>query len=201
MFPGAEERMSSPASLFDHEYQYLLAAEVELESYLLSSELYYPTGIRASISGENYPPLTLGNIELSQQKARALASDQGQELLLERISNRVEQLRVKWRVAWEAKATREFRARLNLWSDFLDEYRDHPAGNYDRYAYEVNRRVILELLSDQAVEISEDEFKALDRLDQYLRMVLARGGFTWDEGLESGFPVDRFWYLYGDLRP
>lgn len=193
--------MNATAPSFDHEYQYLVAAEAELENYLLSSELYYPIGVRVSISGGNYPPLTLGNIELSRRKALALVSDQGQGLLLERLSNRIEQLWGKWRAAWGAKASREFRARFSLWVNFLDEYRDHPAGNHDRYAYEVNRRVILELLSDQAVDIADDEFKALAKLDQYLHMVLVRGAFTWDEGLESGFPVDRFWYLYGDLRP
>lgn len=192
--------MSLSMTSFDHEYQYLLAAEAELESYLLSSEVYFPIGIRVLISGENYPPLTLGNIALSLRKMRALAADQGQGLLLDRINNRIERIRGKWRAAWEAKASREFRARFNLWGNFLEEYRDNPAGNYDRYAYEVNRRVILELLSDQAAEISDSEFDALDKLDRYLKLVFETGKFIWEDKLEVVFPVERFWYLYGTLR-
>jgi len=184
---------------FNHEIQYIEAALSQLEDYLLSSEIYYPIGIRSTLEGKSHPRLTLGNLLLSTKKAAGYASSLTERLEQERQDDRVMEIRTKWRVAWGVKASAEFRSRLNLWRDFLEEYREHPEMNHDRYPYEVNRRVILNLLAPDADEVEPAEFNLLLILDNYLKAVLDRGEFIWDQDLESEFPSEPFWYLYGNL--
>ena len=119
---------------------------------------------------------------------------------LERLDQTLDDMRSHWRVAWEAKAAREFHARLNLWRDFLQEYRDHPENNADRYAYEVQRRAMLDLLAPDATGAPQAERDLLRSLDQLLRAVLVPGEFAWEPDMQGGFPQDEYWYLYGRLK-
>jgi hypothetical protein len=111
----------------------------------------------------------------------------------------LDEMRSRWRVAWEAKATRGFHARLNLWRDFLQEYRESPENNTDRYPYEVQRRVMLELLLPDA-KPPQAEIDMLRGLDGLLKAVLVPGNFVWEPELQRGFPPDPYWYLYGHLK-
>ena len=92
------------------------------------------------------------------------------------------------------------KARLKLWSNFLEDYRQNADANQDRYAYEVSRRVQLQLLQPDADERYEAEDQLLVSLDQFLKAVLITDGFIWDQELADGFPKDPYWYLYGYLK-
>jgi hypothetical protein len=116
------------------------------------------------------------------------------------MEEQLDATRSRWRVAWEGKAAREFHARLNLWRDFLEEYRENPGNNADRYSYEVQRRVMLQLLSPDAVEAPPAEVQMFHGLDQLLRAVFIPGDFIWEPDLATGFPQETFWYLFGRLR-
>jgi hypothetical protein len=89
---------------------------------------------------------------------------------------------------------------LNLWRDFLAEYRESPGDNIDRYAYEVTRRVQLHLLKLDAEGIPSDEITLLDSLDRLLNAVFQPGEFVWEPDMISGFPSQVFWYLYGNVK-
>jgi hypothetical protein len=184
---------------FEYDLNYLQAGEEVFEEYLLSSDLYWPVGIKAHSGSPPYPRLTLGGMLLAQVRAHALAHTSEEQAELVKIDERLDALRDKWRVAWEKKATHEIRARLKLWSDFLSEYREHPDNNVDRYGYEVNRRVLLHLLKPDA-RISEVERDLIDTLDDFLKAALVPGDFVWDDDLAVGFPPDPYWYLYSQLR-
>lgn len=112
----------------------------------------------------------------------------------------MDDVRDRWRVAWERKAGRGFQARLRLWNSFLEDYRENPNANADRYRYEVERRVMLHLLMDEAEAIPEAEMDLLKDLDKVVRSALAPGDFIWGPELENGFPQEPYWYLYGQFK-
>jgi hypothetical protein len=183
----------------DYDLQFLKAGIDQLESYLLSNDIYRPIGIKATAGEKPYPQLTLGWLLLSRLKALATSSsDQKREL--DRLIEHLETIRTRWRAAWSAKAKSEFHARLNLWRDFLEDYRKHPRENTDRYAYEINRRVLLQLLQIEADNLPQTDLDMLDGLDRLLRSAFQPGDFIWEAVLMSGFPEQIYWYLYGKLK-
>jgi hypothetical protein len=155
------------------ELQYLSAGVPELENYLLSEELYCPIGLHLE-------QLTLGGVLLSLARAGKGAS---------KFEAQVKTTHSKLRVAWEAKALREVRARSELWMNYLAEYRDDPKAVAHLYSQNVRCRAMMTLLGH-----SEDES------DGFVRSVFKEGKFVWEEDLVQHFPRESFWYLYGTLK-
>jgi hypothetical protein len=186
-----------------YDLHYLQAGLDQLESYLLSNDIYRPIGLQAAHGQPPYPQLTLGWLLLARLRAQATTqaspSTSTERLDLDRLNQQLYSLRGRWRSAWGLKAGAEFRARLSLWRDFLEEYRAEPASNLDRYPYEVSRRVLLELLSQEASSLPEASLQALAGLDAWLRAVLLPAGFVWEPVLALSFPQSTYWYLYGAL--
>ena len=168
-----------------------------LKDYILSKEIYWPIGAKPPVSEPAYPQMTLGGLMLVQARldARSLSTKESAEF--SRLDQAFDVTRSRWQVAWEAKAGREFHARLVLWRDFLEDYRSDPGNHSDRYSYEVNRRVMLHLLDAEAVEVPSEEIQLLEALDQFLLKRFISGDFIWEADLESGFPQETYWYLYG----
>jgi hypothetical protein len=184
----------------NYELRFLKAGIEVLESYLLSKDVYRSIGVRAKDGEPPYPQLTLGWLLLSDIRAQVANLSSAQRSELERLHIQLETTRARWQSAWRSKAQAEFRARLRLWRDFLEEYLLNPQGNFDRYPYEVSRRVMLELLRIESRQISEAEADVLTGLDATLQAVLVSGEFIWDEALVSSFPRSTYWYLYGSLQ-
>ena len=168
---------------------YLEAGIPELGDYLLSKELYWPI----TAPGYDLPRLTIGGILLAQTCLEA----RGERI--EALAVQLDAVRSKWQVAWEAKAGREVQARLRLWGNYLADYRQNPEGYVDAYPHEVRYRVMLELLLDELSTSSYGQ-EELSRLDIMLRANLAPSNFIWDIDLQSGFPHEVYWFLYGKLR-
>jgi hypothetical protein len=184
----------------EYELIYLQAAMRLLESYLLAQDLYWPIGVKAPVGNPPYPQLTLGNLLYHLKRLRAYTLNMNQQAELTQIERQLYTIQTHWRVAWEQKAEREFGARLRLWRDFLEEYRDNPANHVDRYPYEVIRRVLLDLLAPQAAKISPAEAELLAGLDKLLFARFIPGDFIWDPQLSQSFPQQPYWYLYGNLK-
>lgn len=186
-------------STAEYELGYLNAALIVLEDYLLSADVYWTLVATPPAGSPEYPTLTLGTLLLMLQKlkARQLTPDQKAELM--RLESEINRVQSDWKSTWEKKAARGFAARLSLWRNFIEEYRQNPENNADRYAYEVNRRVMLDLLRSTA-NLTEAEVELLDGLDRFLRTAFIAGAFIWEPELAAGFHADRFWYLYGHLR-
>ena len=106
---------------------------------------------------------------------------------------------MRWRVAWEQKAGREVHARLDLWRNYLMDYRQSPEVHADEYLHEVRWRVILNLLFDE-LPAPPSEAEALAGLDQLLQASFLPGDFIWEEDLMPGFPQQAYWFLYGRLK-
>lgn len=185
----------------EYDLGYLAEAVPALEDYLYSKEIYWAISGSPPRGQPAFPDLTLGNVLLSRARLGGwetgahLSPEQASQL--SRLDVQLDALRSKRRVTWGNKAEREFSARLRLWRDFLEDYRQNPDANVDRYAYEVGRRVMLQLLQEEAQEIPAAEQELLASLDGLLRAVLVPDVFVWDPDLAAAFPRQRFPYLYG----
>ncbi len=184
-------------STADYELRYLEAGLETLEKFLLSKDIYRPIGIKEKQGEPPYPPLSLGWLLLYLYRAQSSNLSGAQFVDLETIRIKIGKFRNNWHSAWRQKAQSEFHSRLSLWRDYLEEYRENPGGNKDRYSYEVTRRVMLQLLNSEADQLPEAEIQALDELDKILLQILKPGEFIWNPHWKESFPKADFWYLYG----
>ena len=168
---------------------FLEAGVPELEDYLLSDKLFWPISAR----GYSLPRLTIGGLLLSKTRLEA----RGEQL--EALMAQLDTVRSKWQVAWETKAGWEFQSRYGLWGNYLADYRQNPEGQADAYPHEVRNRAFLQLLLPDLPE-ELPERKALSSLDSLVRSSLSPGDFIWEADVQSGFPRDEYWFLYGTLR-
>ena len=182
----------------EYNLRYLQAGVDLLEDYLLSEDVYRPIGVSAPRGKPPYPQLTLGWLLLFARRIATADLTPVQQAEANRLNGQVDLLHTRWRAAWEKKASREFSVRLVQWGNFLQDYRVAPEANYDRYAYEANRRVILQLLRTEA-NISELDQEMLEGFDSILEAYLLPGDFIWDPRLMAGFSQPVFWYLYGSV--
>ncbi|HPP64349.1 MAG TPA: hypothetical protein PKV01_14045 [Anaerolineales bacterium] len=160
----------------------------ELETYLLSKELYW-SGARTT----DFTQLTLGAMLLVRERLKGW-----RVAGLTELSMQMDAVRLKWRSAWEEKARREVRARGEMWKDFLAEARERPSAEISRrYPYEVRLRAILTLLLDNVRAAPE---AWLTPLDAWLNLKLSGDAFVWDPSLAWNFPREKFWFLYGSLK-
>jgi hypothetical protein len=157
--------------------KYLQTALPEIKNYLLSDILYYP------LTG-NLPRLTLGGILLAQRRLGIFPDPQ------------FATVKETWRAAWTSKASRELDARLTLWRNYLDDYRQDPATQAQNYPHEVRWRVMIALLIPEA----ESAPKEIESLDRFLHANFRSGAFLWNKTQQEQFPQDEFWFLYGNLR-
>jgi hypothetical protein len=184
---------------FIYDLRYLQAGAEILEDFLLSQDIYWPVGIQAPPGETPYPQISLGGLALAEARAQAHIQNPDESKQLRRALDQIEISRGRWRGAWGSKAAHEMNARLNQWRTFLEDYRENPQANYDRYRYEVFRRVIIALLATQTDRMRDAEQEMLDGLDVVVKALLVSGEFIWGEDLQRAFPRDPFWYLYGLL--
>jgi len=183
----------------EYDLRYLRNGIDLLESYLLSPDIYRPIGVNAPKGDTPYPQLTLGWLLLARQRANVTAITSPEKNEFARLDHELQSIRSRWRSAWKNKAAAEFSARLKLWIDFLQEYRNSPGSNYDRYSYEVTRRVMLQMLGIEVDTIPPSEQELLEGLDNLLRAMIIPNEFIWDANLKPCFQRKYFWYLYGNL--
>ncbi len=184
---------------FEYDLGYIQACLEEMESYLLSDEVFWPISVTPPMGAPDFPRLTLGSLLLAGHRLKAYPQAQAQAAQVQRVIAEIERIRSKWRVMWEKKAMRSYTIRLRMWSEFIDEYRNSPQDNGDRYAYEVRLRVMLEVLKLEGGEQLQAEVEMLGGLDQYIKSVMKMGDFVWEAEVQSGFPLGIYWYLYGQL--
>jgi hypothetical protein len=183
----------------EYDLRYLQEGVAELENYLLSRDVFWPADIRPPAGEPGYPQLTLGGMLLVRQRLNTYDKTPKQIAQVEKIFSDMDLIRVRWKVAWENKASHSFSVRVKMWRDYIEEYRLLPQDNADRYAYEVRLRAMLTLLKPEVSARSSAEIDLLSILDNYLDNALITGNFIWEPGLQPGFPEDAYWYLYGRL--
>ncbi len=183
----------------EYDLRYLQAGVAELENYLLSNDVFWPADIRPPAGQPGYPQMTLGGMLLSRQRLMTYDKTPKETTQVSKIISEMDEIRVRWKVAWENKASRSFSVRVKMWRDYVEEYRLLPQDNADRYTYEVRLRAMLTLLKSEVGAKSSAEIDLLSILDNYLDNVLITGSFIWEPELQAGFPENVYWYLYGRL--
>jgi hypothetical protein len=182
-----------------YDLTYLEACIIALKDFLLANDLYWPVGVNPPAGEPPFPQLTIGGLLLSRERAKGRHLILEQELLLAKLLQNLHAVISDWRVAWSSKAAREYRMRLNMWRNFIEEYRKDPEGNADRYPFEARLRVMLHLLQAEADKLDSAELEMLAGLDKVLRTVFVTGEFVWDVDVMDGFPQEVYWYLFGKL--
>lgn len=172
--------------------QYLEAVIPELEAYLLSKELYWPTPARPGERlAAQFLRLTPGNLLLSEARLRASPGAQENGALLSRI----DEISRRWRSHWLQKIEKEIPARLRLWKNYLHEAPEDKPGK-SGYRYQVRLRAMLDLLLSELPAPSPEVENQLYALDQTLKAITHATEFVWESDLSGGFPEKNFWYLY-----
>ncbi len=174
---------------------FIQAGIQELTDYLLSGELYWPLTVGAA----GAPRLTIGGLLLAQARLRARRFSPAVQVEMAALDGKMDAVRMKWRSAWERKAGREVHARLELWRNYLSDYRDSPEHHAHAYPHEVQWRVMLQLLSGEFV-FPPNESDALSGLDAIVKAHWLPGGFVWEVDLATAFPKQEYWFLYGKLK-
>lgn len=187
--------MTSP----NYDLIYLEAAIEALNDFLLVEDLFWPIGVNSPPGEPPFPRLTIGGLLLSFERLKARKLPLDLEAKFTKLTYKMQAISSEWQTAWKNKATHAFQMRLNMWRDFIEEYRKDPESNADRYSYEVRLRVMLHLLNQEIIELNSAEQELLAGLDLFLKSVLVENKFLWDTELSYGFTRDIYWYLYGKL--
>ncbi len=176
----------------DQDLPYLRAGVTALADYLQSDALFWP------LPDASLPRLTLSGLLLSARRAAARMDAAGRGEIVQ-LTQALDEIRRQHRVRWEEKASRELETRLRMWRNFLDDYRGNPAEYAPSYPYEVRLRVMIALLQEALPPIVHVD-EAVRGLDALLRAVFQPGDFVWEAELQTAFPPEPFWYLYGRLK-
>lgn len=183
--------------VLENDLAFLQASTPVLEEYLLSDVLYYPvTGQHSRQLSGDTTRLTLGNLLLSQKRLSSGLMNDDISAEFSNTLSQIDKIRTQWRSRWEIKIQQELPNRLMLWKNYLSEWGDGSKSKAGDYPYNVRLRVILELLMAETSALLVQEKMLLHSLDQRLKGKGAPGPFVWDEIFRSGFPADKFWFLY-----
>ena len=176
---------------------YIRAAAQELETYLLSSVLFWPlTGHKGAALKGDSSQLTPGNLLLSLKRLHARADSMAEGVMdLEQVAH-IERLREQWRSNWQKKARQELDHRLTLWKNYLDNLTGMPQHLRGDFQSNIRQRVVLELLMIDLNPAGQAQAAVLAALDERLRAISQPRAFIWDDSVKSGFPGDPFWFLY-----
>jgi hypothetical protein len=179
-----------------YDLSYLSASFEELEAYLFSKELFWH--ITGSPHLPSSPTLSLVNLLLSTRNLRGCSAagklSPAQKTEYAQLERKLEEIHHKWTVAWQTKAAHEYQSRLRQWINYLNELNDAPENNAAFYSTEVRNRVLLELLKESSPESAEPD---LAEFDAVIRAKLTPSDFIWDPELQSVFPQEQYWFLYG----
>lgn len=187
---------------FQDDLNFLKAALPDLQSYVLSTDVFWPLRLPLTMPGTKQSiQLTIGSLQLSLTRLSVLPLSAEQQAELESLRVGIEGVREEWRANWAQKATREHTSRLHLWQQYLRELRGEPRQQSAYYANEVRQRTIMQLLASEMLDgVSAKEEEQLHMLDSILRGLTEPGVFVWEAEAAPAFSQDTFWYLYAAIR-
>jgi hypothetical protein len=184
----------------EHEMAVLEAMAAEMEPYLKSDILYWQLSPAQRISPPP-PMLTIGGALLRARRLEALTEGMGPALRERLAAARLtlEAALTAWKAHAAQKMGLELEARLNSWRRYASECQARNQLCVTSFPSEAEKRTILALLLDRAEEpVEVGEFRQqLQGPDARFREYFEPGEFIWDERLESAFPAEGFWWLYG----
>jgi hypothetical protein len=176
----------------------------DIGDYLKSSTLFWEPD-RHRPGGAELPKLTVGGSLLAMRRLETLHGrlDPEQEQALARAREGLALQKHEWGVRYQTKLARELRSRLDTWVWYLDDVKQQGERAIAHYPRQVETRVKIDLLLDEAAEVGLEVGESRQRLtglDERLGAQFIVGEFCWIEELAPGFSPERFWYLYGQPR-
>jgi hypothetical protein len=176
----------------------------EMEDYLKSNVLYWEPNRRRP-GGAGLPKLTFGGLLLAIRRLETVREhlDPDQAGTLTRAQQELRSQKSRWLSRFQDKLARELRSRLDAWAWYLEDCRKQGESAIIHYPHQVETRAKIDLLLDEAAEVKLEVGKSRRRqvdLDEHLRAFFTVGEFCWLGELAPGFPLDRFWFLYGFPR-
>jgi hypothetical protein len=182
---------------FDSDWKFLKTAVEDLENFVLAPQDSWPIAGSARQAGpRDTGRLTIGNLMLAKARLDAMPVDDPRQKKLQEANLVIEQVRTRWRANWARKAEKEFKHRLNLWSNYLHDLLDDTGRHASGYPDAVRWRLILKLLLDEVDGIDPAAATSLNGLDRRLQMAGRNGAFVWEPEVEPAFPLPHYWYLY-----
>ena len=176
----------------------------EIKEYLKSNELFWEPDRRRP-GGADLPKLTIGGLLLAMRRLETLRDhlNPDKAKALTRAGREMAFQKSQWRLRYQNKLARDLRSRLDAWAWYLDDCQQQGKAAIIHYPRQVETRVKIDLLLDEAIEVGlevKESHKRKAGLDERLRTLFTKGGFGWISELAAGFPPNRFWYLYGTPR-
>lgn len=173
----------------------LSAMASNLTPYLYEKEMY------GYLAGD-LPKLTLGGLLMRLHRLTHLAHilDAEQQTLVQDADINFEAERSEWSVHYETKLQQELESRLDALDHYVQDCNEDPRGNAAGYPVQAEKRVMVEHLLAEAEErdcVPEDLRTRVKQVDARLRRLLQDGDFIFDERLQSVYPREEFWWLYG----
>jgi hypothetical protein len=112
----------------------------------------------------------------------------------------LEDIQTHWKTAWANKCKVELKMRLRQWGDFILGMASDKHETSSEYRHQVRNRAILQLL-EEAIPIQAAEFAdSIKRKDAILEKYSIDNDFVWEEEVKSGFPREKYWYLYRIMK-
>ena len=165
----------------------------DLEEYLKSNVLYWHVA-EPNPLGSHMPQLTIGALLEAEVRAKAGGADPA-ALAAARAQH--DRIRAAHPALYVSQAIHELHSRLDAWQANLgDEGRKTKMS----YAQDVRVRAKIHLLENALSADTPAELHTYrEQLDLELFEVFVPGEFIWDARLQTPFPQDPCWWLYGHL--
>jgi len=159
----------------------------ELETYLLSEDVIRQLpGISISVGG-----ILLANKRISSANLEDQVFTDWKAL---------EEIHSHWKTAWGNKCLLEMKMRLRQWGDFILGMASDKHESSSAYRHQVRNRVILQLLEESIPSQAEVFTESIKRKDAILQKYSVDNDFVWEEEVISGFPREKYWYLYRIMK-
>lgn len=169
----------------------------DIPAYLRSSTTFYPTGL-------NFPELTFGGFLMRQHRLLLL-----KEMLSKDEQTRLDQVIASFQasldgsiVRFETQSQKELGVRMRQWREYLRDLVDDKS-HFSYYATAVEPRLMIAATVEQLqlppYELTSDVPERLFAIDQGLRSRWISGDFVLQDGLQSAYPQEQYWYLYGEV--
>lgn len=179
----------------ERDLRVLVTMTANLTPYLYKSEMY------GQLSGD-LPKLTLGGLLLRLYRLSHMNLSATQQNQVREAQRQFDAARSEWSVHYNNKVQQELRTRLEASSQFLIECAEDIAMCAASYPSQAEKRTMIEHLKDEAEArgiLTDDVQLRLRQMDNKLQRYLQDGEFISDARLQSVYPRDKFWWLYGHI--
>ena len=145
--------------------------------------------------------LTPGSILLRLRRLGTLRDKMNatQAAQYEKLNAQNEAVRKEWGVAYGKKMVKEAESRLRDLQTYIKECREDAKLCASAYNPEALRRTkVAELMAGLPADVDQSALKAsVSSVDGGLRRNIRETPFIWSQSLQSTYPQDTFWWLYG----